>query len=130
MVWGVKIKGSFVCSDHGIVEFRILRGESNTKTRITTSDFGRADCGLIRDLLERIPQYMALERREVHERQMIVKDHIFQAQVHPDEQEMKQSLLTPTCVGKQRATKLKHKKKVYKGWEYGQVTWTEYRDTI
>lgn len=67
LVRDVKVKGSIGCSDHGLVEFRILRGGSKTETRITTLDFRRADCGLFRDLLKRIPQYTALGRREVQE---------------------------------------------------------------
>ena len=50
-----KTGGSLGCSDHEMVEFRILRGGRRAKSRITTLGFRRADFSLFRDLLGRIP---------------------------------------------------------------------------
>lgn len=36
----------------------------------------------------------------------------------------------PAQMNKKLQPKLKHKKKVYKRWKEGQVTWEEYRDII
>ncbi|PKU35594.1 glycerol kinase [Limosa lapponica baueri] len=46
----VKTKGNLGCSDHEMVEFRILRGWSRAKSKITSLDFRRADFGLFRGL--------------------------------------------------------------------------------
>lgn len=35
----VKVKGCLGCSDHGIVEFRILRGKRKVGSKLTTLDF-------------------------------------------------------------------------------------------
>ncbi|KAK4807056.1 hypothetical protein QYF61_018397 [Mycteria americana] len=51
----VKFRGSLGCSDHEMVEFRILRERNKTKSRISALDFRRVDLGLFRDLLRRIP---------------------------------------------------------------------------
>ncbi|GAB0206941.1 hypothetical protein GRJ2_003159700 [Grus japonensis] len=55
LVGDVKAGGSLGCSDHEMVEFRILRGRSRAISRITTLDFRRANFGLFKDLLGRIP---------------------------------------------------------------------------
>jgi len=46
----VKVKGSLGCSDHKVVEFRLLRGGTRVKSKLTTLDFRRADFGLFKDL--------------------------------------------------------------------------------
>ena len=57
----VKAGGSLCCSDHGMVKFRIVRGENKANSRITTLSFRRTDFGLFRDGLGRIPWVMILE---------------------------------------------------------------------
>ncbi|GAB0182044.1 mitochondrial enolase superfamily member 1 [Grus japonensis] len=61
LVGNVKLKGSLGCSDHEIVEFRILRAVRRAHSKLTALDFRRADFGLFRDLLGRIPWDKALE---------------------------------------------------------------------
>jgi len=51
LVEDVKVGGSLGCSDHEMVEFRILRGGSRAISRIKTLDFRRANFGLFKDLL-------------------------------------------------------------------------------
>jgi len=46
LLQNVKNKGSFGCSDHEMVDFRILRVQRRVKRKITTLDFRRADVGL------------------------------------------------------------------------------------
>ncbi|GAB0208218.1 hypothetical protein GRJ2_003287500 [Grus japonensis] len=52
LVGDVKLKGSLGCSDHEMVEFRILRAARRARSKLTTLDFRRADFGLFRDLLK------------------------------------------------------------------------------
>ncbi|GAB0209788.1 hypothetical protein GRJ2_003444500 [Grus japonensis] len=51
LVGDVKLKGGLGCSDHEMVEFRILRAARRARSKLTTLDFRRADFGLFRDLL-------------------------------------------------------------------------------
>ena len=39
LVGDVKVKGCFGCSDHGIVEFTILRARRKVRSKLTTLDF-------------------------------------------------------------------------------------------
>ncbi|GAB0205489.1 hypothetical protein GRJ2_003014500 [Grus japonensis] len=63
LVGDVKLKGSLGCSDHKMVEFRILRATRRVHSKLTALDFRRADFGLFRDLLGRMPWDKALEGR-------------------------------------------------------------------
>lgn len=53
-VGDMKVWDSIGCSDHEIVEFRILRGGSKTKSRIMALDFRSAEFVLFRDLRGRM----------------------------------------------------------------------------
>jgi len=55
------------CSDHEMVEFRILRGGSWATSRIKTLELRRANFGLFKELLGGIPWARALEGRGVQE---------------------------------------------------------------
>jgi len=59
----VKAGDSLGCSDHELVEFRILCGGSRETSRITTLDFRRAYCGFFKDLLGGILWVRAPEGR-------------------------------------------------------------------
>ncbi|GAB0195117.1 mitochondrial enolase superfamily member 1 [Grus japonensis] len=50
LVGDMKLKGSLGCSDHEMVEFRILRAARRALSKLTTLDFRRVDFGLFRDL--------------------------------------------------------------------------------
>ncbi|GAB0209401.1 hypothetical protein GRJ2_003405800 [Grus japonensis] len=80
LVGDVKLKGSLGCSDHKMVEFRILRAARRAHSKLTTLDFRRADFGLLRDLLGRIPWDKALEGRGAQDSWLIFKGHLLQAQ--------------------------------------------------
>ncbi|KAK4817455.1 hypothetical protein QYF61_015610 [Mycteria americana] len=67
LVGNVKLKGSLGCSDHEMVEFKILRAPRRVHSKLTTLDFRRADFGLFRDLLGRVPWDKALEGRGAQE---------------------------------------------------------------
>jgi len=67
LVGNVKLKGSLSCSDHEMVEFKILRAASRAHSKLTALDFKRADFGLFRDLLSRVPQDRALDGRGAQE---------------------------------------------------------------
>ena len=76
----VKVRGSLGCSDHEMVDFRILREGNKANSRITALDFRRADSGQFMDLLGGIPWDIVLQRRGVQEDKLIFKDPFFQTQ--------------------------------------------------
>ncbi|PKU35904.1 rna-directed dna polymerase from mobile element jockey-like [Limosa lapponica baueri] len=63
LVGNVKLKGSLGCSDHKMVEIKILRAARRVRSKLTTLDFRRADFGLWRDLIGRVPWEKVLEGR-------------------------------------------------------------------
>ncbi|GAB0206479.1 highly reducing polyketide synthase PKS6 [Grus japonensis] len=63
LVGDVKLKGSIGCSDHEMVEIKILRAARRAHSKLTTLDFRRAGFDLFRDLLGRVPWDKALEGR-------------------------------------------------------------------
>ncbi|GAB0206713.1 hypothetical protein GRJ2_003136900 [Grus japonensis] len=80
LVGDVKLKGSLGCRDHEMVEFKILRAARRVRSKLTALDFRRADFGLLRDLLGRIPWDKALEGRGAQDSWLIFKGHLLQAQ--------------------------------------------------
>ena len=79
-VGNVKLKGSLGYSDHEMVEFKILRAARRAHGKLATLGFRRADFGLFRNLLGRVPWDKALEGRRVQESWLIFKDRLLQAQ--------------------------------------------------
>ncbi|PKU34102.1 rna-directed dna polymerase from mobile element jockey-like [Limosa lapponica baueri] len=63
LVGNVKLKGSLGCSDHEMVEFKILRAARRVHSKVTTLDFRRVGFGLLRDLLGRVTWEKVLEGR-------------------------------------------------------------------
>lgn len=80
LVGNVKLKGSLGCSDHEMVEVKVLMAERREHSKLTTLDFMRADFGLFSDLLGRGPWDKALKGRVAQESCLIFKDHLLQAQ--------------------------------------------------
>jgi len=80
LVENVKAGGSFGCSDHEMVEFRILCGESRAISRITALDFRRANFGYFKDLAGGISWVRALEGRGIQKNWSLFKRHFLHAQ--------------------------------------------------
>ncbi|GAB0188654.1 mitochondrial enolase superfamily member 1 [Grus japonensis] len=127
-----KLKGSLGCSDHETVEFRILRAARRVHSKLTTLDFSRADFGLFRDLLGRIPWDKALEGRGAQDSWLIFKGHLLQAQEPciPTKRKSSKNTKRPPWMNKELLGKAKQKKEAYRGWKQGQVAWEEYRETV
>ncbi|GAB0199980.1 mitochondrial enolase superfamily member 1 [Grus japonensis] len=128
----VKLKGSLGCSDHEMVEFRILRAARRAHSKLTTLDFRRADFGLFRDLLGRVPWDKALEGRRAQDSWLIFKGHLLQAQERciPTKRKSGKNSRRPARMNKELLGKVKHKKEAYRGWKQGQVAWEKYRETV
>jgi len=76
----VKVGGRLGCSDHEMVEFRILCGKSRAISRIKTLDLRRANFGLFKELLAEIPWARALKGRGIQECWSLFKRHFLHAQ--------------------------------------------------
>lgn len=63
LIGDVKSGGSLDCSDHEMVEIRILKGGSRRISRTVTLDFRRASLGFFRDLPQGIQGVRDLEDR-------------------------------------------------------------------
>ncbi|GAB0203667.1 hypothetical protein GRJ2_002832300 [Grus japonensis] len=133
LVGDVKLKGSLGCSDHDImVEFKILMAARRMHSKLTTMDFRRADFGLLRDLLGRVPWDKALEGRGAPESWLVFKGHLLPAQEQciPTKKSSGKNAQRPAWMNKELLDKLKHKKEAYRGWKQGQVAWEKYRETV
>ncbi|GAB0204649.1 mitochondrial enolase superfamily member 1 [Grus japonensis] len=122
LVGDIKLKGSLGCSDHEMVEFRILRAVRRAHSKLTTLDFRRADFGLFRDLLGRIPWDKALEGRGAQDSWLIFKGHLLQAQERciPTKRKSGKNTKRPPSINKELLGKVKQKKEAYRGWKQGQ----------
>ncbi|GAB0209349.1 hypothetical protein GRJ2_003400600 [Grus japonensis] len=132
LVGNVKLKGSLGCSDHKMVEFKILRAARRVHSKLTTLDFRRADFGLSRDLLGRVPWDKAPEGRGAQASWLVFKDHLLQGQEGciPTKRKSGKNTKRPAWMNKELLGKVKHKKEAYRGWKQGQVAWEEYRETL
>lgn len=61
LVEDVKSGDNLGCSDHEMVDLRIIRGRKQAKSSVTTLDFRKVHFDQFRDLLERIPWNAVLE---------------------------------------------------------------------
>ncbi|GAB0190300.1 mitochondrial enolase superfamily member 1 [Grus japonensis] len=115
-----------------MVEFKILRAARRAHSKLTTLDFRRADFGLFRDLLGRIPWDKVLEGRGAQDSWLIFKGHLLQAQERciPTKRKSSKNTKRPPWMNKGLLGKIKHKKEAYRGWNPGQVAWEEYRETV
>jgi len=132
LVGNVKLKGSLGCSDHEMLELKILRAARRVHSKLTALDFRTADFVLFRNLLGRVPWDKVLEGRGAQESWLMLKDHLLQAQEQciPTKGKSGKSARRPAWMNKELLDKLKHKKEAYRGWKQGQVPWKEHIDTI
>ncbi|GAB0205919.1 hypothetical protein GRJ2_003057500 [Grus japonensis] len=132
LIGDVKLKGSLGCSDHKMVEFKILRTGRRVHSKLTVLDVRTADFGLFRDLLGGIPWGKALQGRGAQDSWLVFRDHLLQAQEQcmPTKRKSGKNAQRPAWMNKELLGKVKQKKEAYRGWKQGQVAWEEYRETV
>jgi len=132
LVEDVKVTGRLSCSDHEMVEFRILHGGSRAVSRIKTLDFRRANFGLFEELLGGILWIRALEGRGGQESWSLFKYHFLHAQdwCIPLSKKSSKGGRRPTWMSKELLEELRWKRKVHGMWKEGQGTWEEYRNVV
>ena len=128
----MKAGDSLGCSDHEMVEFRILHGGSGAINRITALDFRRANTGLFKDLLRGILWVWALAGRGVQESWLLLNHRFLHAQdwCNPMSKKSSTGGRRPAWMSKELLAKLTWKRKVCKMWKEGQASWDEYRNIV
>ncbi|KGL98476.1 hypothetical protein N301_04641, partial [Charadrius vociferus] len=97
-----------------------------------TLDFGRADFGLLKNLLGMIPWDEALQGRGAQESWSIFKDRLLQAQDRciPTKRKAGRKARKPVWVNKELLDMTKRKKGAYREWKQGWIAWEEYRGIV
>jgi len=128
----VKAGGSLGCSDHAMVNFRILCGGSRAISRIKTLDLRRANFGLFKEILGGIPWVRALEGRGVQECWSLFKHHFLYAQdlCIPLSKKSRKRSRRLAWMSKELPAELRWKRQVYRMSKEGQATWQEYRNIV
>ncbi|KAM9590888.1 uncharacterized protein ACIBXB_005928 isoform 1-T2 [Morphnus guianensis] len=80
LVGGVMVGGCLGLSDHEMIEFSILGEARKVASKTTTMDFWRANFGLFRTLVERVPWETVLKGKGVQEGWTFFKKEILMAQ--------------------------------------------------
>ncbi|KFQ42374.1 hypothetical protein N333_07813, partial [Nestor notabilis] len=95
-------------------------------------DFKRADFGLFRNLLSKVPWDIVLEGRGAQDCWLIFKDHLLKAQEHciPTKRKCGRRARRPPRMDKELLRKLRGKKEAYRRWKQGQATWGVYRNVV
>ncbi|XP_062466520.1 uncharacterized protein LOC134159318 [Pezoporus occidentalis] len=132
LVGKVMLQGSLGCSDHEMVEFEVLRTVRRACSKLTALVFKRADFGLFRNLLWKVPWDIALEGRGAQDCWLIFKDHLLQAQecCIPNRRKCSRRARRPPWMDKELLRKIQMKKEAYNKWKQGQAAWEEYRDVV
>ncbi|GAB0184015.1 hypothetical protein GRJ2_000866800 [Grus japonensis] len=132
LIGDVKLKGSFGCSDHKMVEFKILRAARRAHTKLTILDFRRAHFSLFRESHGILPWDKVLEGRGAQDSWLVFKGPLLQAQEQciPTKRKSGKNTWRPAWMNKELLGKVKQKKEAYRGWKQGQVAWEEYRETV
>ena len=99
------------------MEFKILRAVRRAHSKLTALDFRRADFGLFRDLLGRIPWDKVLEGRGAQDSWLIFKGHLLQAQERciPTKRKSGKNTRRLPWVNKELLGKVKQKRKPTEG---------------
>jgi len=122
--------GRLGLSDHEMTEFSVRGEVKRGASKTATMDFRRADFGLFRMLVERVPWERVLKGKRVQAGWTFFKEEVLKAQEHP---------VPMCCKTNQRRRRsawlnmeillgLRNKRRVYHLWKKGQMTQEEYRD--
>jgi len=132
LVDDVKVGGRLGCSDHEMVEFRILRGGSRALSMIKSLDLRRANFGLFKELLGGIPWARGLEDRGVQGCWWLFKHYFLHAQewyIHLRKKSSKGGRRL-AWLNKELLAEIRQKRKVHGMWKEGRITWEEYRNVV
>ncbi|GAB0208053.1 hypothetical protein GRJ2_003271000 [Grus japonensis] len=123
LVGDVVVGGRLGLSNHEMIEFsihgKVRRGISKT----TTMDFRRADFGLLRTLVERVPWETVLKGKGVQEGWAFFKKEVLKAQEQavPMCRQTKWRGRQPAWLNRELLLGLRKKRRVYHSWKKGQA---------
>jgi len=131
LIGDIKIGGNLSCWHHTLVEFTVLRGMGQAKSKVRTMNFRKSNFQLFKKLVSRTPWETALRKKGTEQTWQSFKDVFHRAQ----------ELSVPRCKnsgkgGKRQAclsqdllVELKGKKEQHRQWKQGHVSWEEYSET-
>jgi len=128
----VRIKGILDCSDHKMVEFKMLRASKPVHSKLATLDFPSANFSLFRELLDRVTCDKVLEGKGGQENWSVLKDCLLQAQEHriPRKRKAGNNARSFLCMNTVFLGLLRCKNKVYREWKQELVTWVNYKEVV
>ncbi|KAK4811169.1 hypothetical protein QYF61_019800 [Mycteria americana] len=129
LVSHVMVGGRLGQSDHKMREF-LIRGEAAREvSRTATLDFRRADFGLFRRLVDRVPWEAALMGKGVQEGWTFFKEEVLKAQEQavPRCRKMSQQGRRLAWLTRELWLELRKKRRVYDLWKKGQATQEDYK---
>ncbi|KAK4815724.1 hypothetical protein QYF61_006762 [Mycteria americana] len=116
-------------SDHEMIEF-LIRGEVRRGvSKTATLEFWRADFGLFRRLVERVPWEAALMGKGVQEGWTFFKEEVLKAQERavPRCRKMSRRGRRPAWLTRELWLELRKKRRVYDLWKKGQASQEDYK---
>ncbi|RMC08902.1 hypothetical protein DUI87_13896 [Hirundo rustica rustica] len=124
LVGDVEVGGRLGHSDHEIIEFSIIGEKRRNINKISTLDFWRADFGLFKRLIQRVPWETVLENKRVQERWVCFKTEILRAQEQtvPVCRKMSRRSKRPVWMSNEVLKELRNKKKMYHLFKEGLIS--------
>ncbi|GAB0178039.1 nucleoside diphosphate kinase 6 [Grus japonensis] len=126
LVENVKLKGSLGCSDHEMMEFKILRAARRAHSKLTALDFRRADFGLFRDVLGTLGQSPGGKKGSRQLANIQGPPPPSSGAIDPNKGEVRQTCLE-ACMDEQGAP---GQTQTQKGSVESVEAWEEYRETV
>ncbi|KAK4830538.1 hypothetical protein QYF61_011676 [Mycteria americana] len=129
LVSDVMVGGCLGQSDHEMIEF-LIRGEAARGVgKTATLEFRRADFGLFRRLVDRVPWEAALMGKGVQEGWTFFKEEVLKAQERavPRCQKTSRRGRRPAWLTRELWLELRRKRRVYDLWKKGRATQEDYR---
>ncbi|XP_072728592.1 cilia- and flagella-associated protein 20 isoform X1 [Ciconia boyciana] len=129
LVSDVMVGGRLGQSDHEMIEFWIRGEAARGVSKTATLDFWRADFGLFRRLVNRVPWEAALMGKGVQEGWTFFKEEVLKAQEQAVPRCRKTSWQgrRPTWLNRELWLELRKKRRVYDRWKKGQATQEDYK---
>ncbi|KAK4823310.1 hypothetical protein QYF61_000523 [Mycteria americana] len=125
----VMVGGRLGQSDHEMIEFLILEEVRSGVSRTASLDFRRADFGLFRRLVERVPWEAALMGKGVQEGWTFFKKEALKAQEQavPRCRKTSRRGRRPAWLTRELWLELRKKRRVYDLWKKGRATQEDYK---
>lgn len=88
----VKLKDSLGCSDHELVAFETLTAVRRAHRKLPILDFRKADLGVFRDFLGKIPGNKSLKERDAPESCLILQNRCpISGAMYPNKEEVRKN---------------------------------------